>query len=161
MRKNVFGRQLKRDSNERKALFKGLLSALVLQEKIITTEEKVKAIRGQADKIVTIGKKGGLHAFALLGLYLNPEAKKKLVNEIAPRFGKRHGGYTTMARLGNRLSDNAAMSVLAWMPDGNKLAVVTKAKAKDVKMDTEEKEEKTEEKKPSVAKKPRKKAKTA
>ena len=58
MRKNVFGRQLKRDTNERKALFKSLISSLVLTGGIKTTEEKAKAIRGDVDKIITKAKKG-------------------------------------------------------------------------------------------------------
>ena len=57
MRKNVFGRHLKRDTNERKALFKSLISSLVLYGRIKTTEEKAKAVKGQIDKIITRAKK--------------------------------------------------------------------------------------------------------
>ena len=66
MRKNVFGRQFKRDKNERAALFKGLISSLVLHERIKTTEEKAKAIKGEVDKIITKAKKGDLAARHLL-----------------------------------------------------------------------------------------------
>ena len=59
MKKNVFGKQLKRDMNERKALFKNLLTSLVMEESIKTTEAKAKAIKGAADKLVTKAKKGG------------------------------------------------------------------------------------------------------
>ena len=59
MRKNVFGRQFKRDANERKALFKNLLTSLILHERIKTTPAKAKAIRAAADKLITKAKKGG------------------------------------------------------------------------------------------------------
>ena len=59
MKKHVFGRHFKRDANERKALFKNLLTSLVIEERITTTEAKAKAIRAKADKLVTKAKKGG------------------------------------------------------------------------------------------------------
>lgn len=111
MRKNVFGRRLKRDTNERKALFKGLMSSLVLKESIKTTEEKAKAIKGSFDKLITRAKKGGNLA-RILSPSLTDEALKKLVNEIAPRFKERTSGYTKMAKLGRRFSDNASMVIV-------------------------------------------------
>ena len=66
MRKHVFGRHLKRDANERKALFKNLLTSLVIEERITTTEAKAKAIKAAADKLVTKAKKGGPDAFRSL-----------------------------------------------------------------------------------------------
>lgn len=115
MKKNVFGRQFKRDTNERKALFKGLLSSLVLQEKIKTTEAKAKAIRGQADKLVTIVKRYKENSSRFLQVYLTPDAIQKLVHDVAPRFEKRNGGYTRILRLGNRFSDNAFVVSLEWV----------------------------------------------
>lgn len=114
MRKNVFGRQLKRDANERKALFKGLMSSLVLKERIKTTEEKAKAIKGQIEKLVTKAKKRGKNVRNLFGKDLMPDAIEKLINEVAPRFEKRPGGYTRIIKLGRRFSDNANMVVLEW-----------------------------------------------
>lgn len=118
MRKNVFGRQLKRDANERKALFKGLMSSLILQERIKTTEEKAKAIKGQIEKLVTKAKKRGKNAKNLLGKDLMPNAIEKLINEVAPRFEKRPGGYTRIVRLGRRFSDNANMVLMEWVETG-------------------------------------------
>ncbi len=114
MRKNVFGRQLKRTRNERKALFKSLLTSLVLYERIQTTEAKAKAIKGDADKLITKAKKGGLHAYRLLEPDLATIAVKKLLSTIAPRFTNRQGGYTRIIRVGRRLKDNAPQVILEW-----------------------------------------------
>lgn len=114
MRKNVFGRQLKRDKNERKALFKSLLTSLVLYERIQTTEAKAKAIKGDADKLITKARKGGLEAYRLVEPYIASIAVKKLLNIIAPRFVNRQGGYTRIIKVGRRLKDNAAQVILEW-----------------------------------------------
>ncbi len=114
MKKHIFGRKLKRDINERKALFKGLMSSLVLHEKIETTESKAKAIKGEVDKLVTNAKKETILARKLLSDKLSPEALEKMIKNIAPRFDKRQGGYTKMARLGKRFGDDATMVVVEW-----------------------------------------------
>lgn len=115
MKKQVFGRRLKRDINERKALFKSLMSSLVLQERIKTTEAKAKAIRARIEKLVTEAKKKGEQAANLFGLYLSPVAIDKLISDVAPRFEKRSGGYTRILRLGSRFSDNASMVLMEWV----------------------------------------------
>lgn len=114
MRKNIFGRQLKRDKNERKALFKSLLTSLVLYERIRTSEAKAKAIKADADKLITKAKKGGLHAYRLLEPDLANSAVKKLLTTIAPRFANRQGGYTRIIRVGSRLKDNSPEVILEW-----------------------------------------------
>ncbi len=115
MKKHVFGRKFKRDINERKALFKGLMSSLVLHEKIETTESKAKAIKGEVDKLVTNAKKEGVLAKRLLSDKLSPEALEKMIKDIAPRFNKRQGGYTKMVRLGKRFGDDATMVMFEWV----------------------------------------------
>lgn len=119
MKKQVFGRQFKRDFNERKALFKSLLSSLVLKESIKTTEEKAKAIKGEAEKLVTKVKKKNTNINGLLSKYLTSDAIKRLVSDIAPRFSERNGGYTRIVRLGRRFSDGAKMAVIEWVEKGN------------------------------------------
>jgi len=134
MRKNVFGRQFKRDKNERTALFKGLISSLILHERIKTTEDKAKAIRGQVDKIITKAKsgsqtssdlakatsdlakakKGEAIARNLLQGKLPKREIEKVIHEIAPRFKDRQGGYTRIIRIGRRFSDNAQMVLMEW-----------------------------------------------
>ncbi len=112
MRKRVFGRHLKRDTNERKALFKNLMTELVLHEKITTTEEKAKSIKGQIEKLITKAKRKGQQSEYLLQPYLSDEAVKKVITDIAPRFTTRPGGYTRLIKLGNRFSDNASLAVI-------------------------------------------------
>lgn len=115
MLKNIFGRRFKRDTNERRALFKGLLSALVLNEKITTTEAKAKAIKAEADKMVTRARKEILLAKKLLSYSLTPAALDRFLKEIAPRFKDINGGYVSITRLGKRLGDNASMVLLKWV----------------------------------------------
>ncbi len=115
MKKNVFGRQFKRDHNERKALFKGLMTSLVLHERIETTEEKAKAIKGSVEKLVTQAVKQGAAAERLLLPYLHEDAVKKMITDIAPRFIGRPGGYTRIIRVGKRFNDNATVAVIEWV----------------------------------------------
>src|SRR3989344_5973981 len=116
MNKKVFGRKLSRDVDERKALFKSLMSALVLEEQIKTTEAKAKAIKGAIEKLVTKAKKNdGIVLEKLLGRYLVPAAMAKIKQSIAPRFVTRNGGYTRILRLDNRFTDNAEMVLMEWV----------------------------------------------
>lgn len=114
MRKNVFGRKFKRDTNERKALFKGLIASLILDEKIKTTLEKAKAIKGDIDKLINKAKKSGKFAEYLLQPHLAFEPRQKVVKDIRLRFGDRNSGYTRIVRLGRRFSDNAQMALMEW-----------------------------------------------
>lgn len=134
MIKNVFGRKFKRDTNERKALFKGLISSLILDEKIQTTLEKAKAIKGDVDKIVNKAKKENNMARYLLQPYLSSDTMQKIIIDIAPRFNDRNSGYTRINRLGRRFSDNAQMVLMEWVV-GPKLKVLTTTptKSKSVK----------------------------
>lgn len=127
MRKNVFGRQLKRDTNERKALFKGLASSLVLHERIQTTEEKAKAVKPLVEKLVTKARVGDAQAHSLLQPYLNAPALKKMLADIGPRFKDRPGGYTRIVKLGTRLQDNASVVILEWVEKPALQAVVPSA----------------------------------
>ncbi len=116
MRKNVFGRQFSRDTNQRKSLFKSLLSALILQESIETTLEKAKAIKGDADKIINLAKRGNEKlATQFLQRRLDIEALNKVIKDLAPRLKDRTSGYTRIIKLGRRFSDNAAMVVMEWV----------------------------------------------
>lgn len=132
MKKNVFGRQFKRDANERKALFKNLLTSLVIEERIQTTEAKAKAIKAAADKLVTRAKKGGANAERFLAPQVNHNAVVKLINDIAPRFATREGGYTRIIRVKNRIADNAPQVLMEWtvIPEPVKVEPKAKTKAK-------------------------------
>ncbi len=115
MRKNVFGRQFKRDTNERKALFKGLMTSLVMHDRIQTTEEKAKAIKGSVEKLVTKARVKGISARPELLPYLSSDAVSILINDIAPRFNDRPGGYTRILKLGRRFGDNASVVIMEWV----------------------------------------------
>jgi len=120
MRKQVFGRHLKRDTNERKALFKGLASSLVMHERIETTQEKAKAIKGHVEKMVTrANKSNSIQARLLLQAYLTNDALAKMFSDIAPRFINRPGGYIRIVKIGNRFSDDASMVIMEWVEKNN------------------------------------------
>jgi large subunit ribosomal protein L17 len=107
------GRKLGRTTAHRKALLRNLATALLEHERIITTEPKAKELRRVADKLVTLGKRGNLHARRqALQVVRSNAVVQKLFNEIAPRFVGRHGGYTRILRLGYRPGDAAAMAVI-------------------------------------------------
>lgn len=132
MKKHVFGRHFKRDANERKALFKNLLTSLIIEERITTTEAKAKSIKGAADKLVTKAKKGGPDAFRSLAPDIRYDAVTKLVNTIAPRFAQRQGGYTRIIKVGRRVADNAPQVIMEWV-DRPEPSTEIKTKDKDQK----------------------------
>jgi large subunit ribosomal protein L17 len=159
MKKQVFGKQLKRDVNERKALFKNLLTSLVMEERIKTSVAKAKAIRGAADKLITKAKKGGTVAYRGLEADVNHNAVVKLIDDLGPRFAARNGGYTRITRIGRRVADNAPMVMMEWVEKSSKLKVQNE-KLKEEKKESKKKEvKKTETKK--VEKKTEPKAKKA
>lgn len=110
MRHRVFGRKLNRDHNARKSLFKNLISSLIDNGQITTTEAKAKAVRGLMDKLVTRAKLGTLQSRRLLESFLqDKDLVNKIVDEIAPKFAGRPGGFTRILRLERRYGDNAEM----------------------------------------------------
>jgi large subunit ribosomal protein L17 len=107
------GRKLGRDSAHRKALYSNLAGALIDHGRIETTEAKAKAVKPFAEKMITLGKRGDLHARrqALAALRSN-DVVHRLFSEIAPRFVERQGGYTRIVRIGPRQGDAAEMVYL-------------------------------------------------
>lgn len=115
MRHRVFGRKLNRDIKERKALFRSLVNALILNGKIKTTYAKAKAVGSLIEKLVTKAKDGSRSSVVQIASFLNTkEPVKKLVDEIAPRFKDKVGGYIRMIRLGRRSGDNAQEVMMEW-----------------------------------------------
>jgi len=119
MRHRVAGRHLGRDAAHRKALFSNLIRALYIHERIITTEAKARAIRADAEKLITKAKHGlaeggnRVHAQRQVVAYLHDQTvAKRLFDEIAPRYTTRPGGYTRMLKLGKRQGDAADMVIL-------------------------------------------------
>lgn len=113
MRHRIAGRQLGRPTDQRLALYRNLITDLFRYEKIQTTEAKAKAIRGQAEKLITLAKQNDVAsrrlAIARLG---NAEIVEKLFTLIAPKYADRPGGYTRIIKLGPRLGDAAPMAII-------------------------------------------------
>lgn len=129
MRKRVFGKQLNRDTNQRKALFKGLMRSFALNESIKTTESRAKAIRSEFERHITKAKLGEDARYHLVK-HLQEDAVDRLIKDIAPRMKNRNGGYTRIMRLGARTKDNAEMVLLELVEKGEKAVVVKKVQSK-------------------------------
>jgi large subunit ribosomal protein L17 len=107
------GKKLGRDSSHRKALYANLTSALIEHGRIQTTEAKAKAVRPIAEKMITLGRRGGIHARRQALAYLrSQEVVHTLFSEIGPRFRDRPGGYLRVVKLGPRQGDAAPMAYL-------------------------------------------------
>jgi len=107
-RQRVFGRK----TGPRKALLISVARSLVLKEKIKTTEAKAKETSPFVEKLITKAKKGDLAARRNLLEYFEPSIVKKMIEEIAPRYKARKGGYTRIVKLGARKSDGAQMAMI-------------------------------------------------
>jgi large subunit ribosomal protein L17 len=119
MRHNISGYRLGRSSDERKALFRNLIRDLYIHERIVTTEAKARAVRADAEKLITKAKRslvdGGnrVHAQRQVVAYLNDKTvATKVFEELAPRYQGRPGGYVRILKLGKRQGDAAEMAVL-------------------------------------------------
>ncbi len=115
MKKRKKGRKFSRESDQRKALLKSLARELFLREKIKTTEAKAKELSGFAEKQITKAKKATLASRRLLAKNFSPGVVKKVVEEIAPRYKNRKGGYTRVIKLGPRKSDGAKMAIIEFV----------------------------------------------
>jgi large subunit ribosomal protein L17 len=119
MRHQIAGRILGRDASHRKALFRNLIRELYIHERITTTEAKARAIRADAEKLITKAKRaladGGnrVHAQRLVNAYLNDKTvSKKVFDELAPRYTNRPGGYVRIVKIGKRQGDAADMAII-------------------------------------------------
>ena len=125
-----------RSTSHRQMLMKSLVTNLILAESIKTTLPKAKEARKDADKIVTIAKKGDLAARRLAASRLvEPKAVQKLFDKIAPAMKDRKGGYTRIVKLGTRRGDAAEMCILQWVTaaEAVKPAAEAQEPAKEVK----------------------------
>jgi len=116
MRHGKSGRRLGRTVSHRKALFTNMAASLIEHEQIVTTLPKAKELRPIVEKLVTLGKRGDLHArrqaIAQVG---SDAAAKRLFETIAPRYADRNGGYLRIMKAGFRHGDNAAMAVIEFV----------------------------------------------
>lgn len=113
MRHRKSGRKLNRSSSHRKAMFANLACALIKHEQITTTVPKAKDLRGVVEKLISLGKRGDLHARRQALSQLPEKAiVSKLFDELAERYKERSGGYTRVLKAGYRYGDCAAMAVI-------------------------------------------------
>ncbi|MDY0885846.1 50S ribosomal protein L17 [Dongia soli] len=116
MRHGVSGRKLNRTSSHRKAMFNNLAHALVKHEQIKTTLPKAKDLRPIVEKLVTLGKRGGLHARRqILASLKDEKMAEKLLTVLAERYKNRNGGYTRVLKAGFRYGDMAPMAVIEFV----------------------------------------------
>jgi large subunit ribosomal protein L17 len=113
MAHRVDGRKLGRATDHRNALFRNLVTDLLKHERIITTEAKAREVKGLAEKMITLGKRGDLHSRrqALRFVY-DKKIVDKIFDDLGPRYANRPGGYSRMVKIGQRLGDGARMAQL-------------------------------------------------
>ncbi len=116
MRHGFRGRRFNRTSEHRRAMFANMSAALIKHEQIVTTLPKAKDLRPVVEKLVTLGKRGDLHARRLAVSRVRDEAMvKKLFDTLGPRYQERNGGYTRVLKAGFRYGDNAAVAVIEFV----------------------------------------------
>ena len=116
MRHRVGGRKLGRTSSHRIAMFRNMAAALIKHEQITTTLHKAKDLRPIVEKLVTLGKRGGLHARRqAIGFLRDPYVADKLFTTLGPRYAKRSGGYLRVLKAGFRFGDMAPMAVIEFV----------------------------------------------
>jgi large subunit ribosomal protein L17 len=112
MKKRKKGKKLSRSSDQRKALRKSLMSEFFLHGKIKTTQAKAKDVQPMIEKFITIAKKGEMVQKRFLRKFFSSKIVKKIVDEIAPQFKERKGGYTKIIKKGQRKSDGAKIAII-------------------------------------------------
>jgi large subunit ribosomal protein L17 len=121
MRHKRSGKKLGRDASQRRALYANLAGALIEHGRIKTTEAKAKAVRPIAEQMITLGRRGDLHARRqALAFLRSPDVVHKLFSDVGPRFADRPGGYSRIVKIGSRPGDAAPMAYLElvdFVPD--------------------------------------------
>ncbi len=140
--RHKFGyKKLNRTSEHRKALIQNMLNSLIKYEQITTTLPKAKVLKPQADKIITLGKKGKLNNTKnLISKLQDTISANKVIKTLSKRYEKRNGGYTRIIKAGFRYGDNAPMAVIEFVDRDIKAKMMDKKK-KDTKKETIESKE--------------------
>ena len=126
MRHKMSGRKLNRTSSHRKAMFANMTASLLRHEQIKTTKPKAKELRSLAEKMITLGKMGGLHARRQAMSFLKDiEVVSKLFDPLAERYRDRQGGYTRVLAAGHRYGDSAPMAVIELVNPGPAVTAAT------------------------------------
>ncbi len=128
------GSKLGRTSSHKEAMLRNMVTSVIKHERIRTTDMKAKELRKLAEKMITLGKRGTLHARRQALAVVRDEAMVgKLFGELTERYRNREGGYTRIVKAGYRYGDNAPVSILEFIPDEKKKEKAkpkTKAKSK-------------------------------
>lgn len=135
------GKKLGRTSSHKEAMLRNMVTSIIKHERIRTTDTKAKELRKWAEKMITLGKKGSLHARRqALAVVRDNDTVGKLFGELAERYRNREGGYTRIIKAGYRFGDNAPVSIIEFISDEKK-----KEKAKPKAKSKAKTKEKTEE----------------
>lgn len=131
MRHRKAGRKLNRTTSHRLMMLRNMTTSLFEHERIETTEAKAKELRRLAERLITLGKRGDLHARRQALMIINSKkVVQRLFSEIAPRFQERNGGYTHIFKTRNRPGDGAALAIIELIPAEAKEEKVSKKPAK-------------------------------
>lgn len=118
MRHNKSGKRLGRNTPHRAAMLRNMVTSLFEHEKITTTDARAKELRKVVDRMITLGKRGDLHARRqVLSVIRDQKVVAKLFDQIGPRYKDRPGGYTRIIKIGSRLGDNAPQSIIALVEE--------------------------------------------
>ncbi|MEI6609678.1 MAG: 50S ribosomal protein L17 [Deltaproteobacteria bacterium] len=126
------GKKLGRTSSHKEAMFRNMVTSVIKYESIRTTDTKAKELRKLAERMITLGKRGDLHARRqALAIVRDKTLVSKLFGELTERYRNREGGYTRIVKMGFRFGDNAPVSILEYIPEEKKKEKEkTKAKVK-------------------------------
>lgn len=117
------GRKLGRTSSHKEAMLRNMVTSVIKHESIRTTDCKAKELRKLAERMITLGKRGDLHARRrALSVIRDKTVVSKLFGELSDRYRTREGGYTRIIKVGYRFGDNAPVSILEFIPDEKKKA---------------------------------------
>jgi len=118
MRHRVRGRQLSRTSSHKRAMLRNMATSLFQHDRIVTTEAKAKELRPYAERLITLARRGDLHARRQVERRIKDRAVAgRLFAEIGPRFAGRPGGYTRIVKLGHRVGDGAETARIELLPE--------------------------------------------
>ena len=134
MRHLVSGRKLNRTASHRRAMLSNLAMSILDKGRVVTTLPKAKEVRSVVERLITYGKKGGLHATRIAAQRINDKSiLKKLFDEIAPGYKEREGGYTRIIKMMERKGDNAPMAIIELVGIGGEAAAKRRKKKRTPK----------------------------
>tara|TARA_A100000171_G_scaffold52166_1_gene69341 strand:+ start:2277 stop:2711 length:435 start_codon:yes stop_codon:yes gene_type:complete len=139
MRHRISGRKFSRTKSQRRALLSGLACSLIEKEQLRTTLPKAKDLRPYVEKLVTLGKDGGLSSRRrLISILRNETLASKLIDSFADRYKERQGGYTRIIKAGYRHGDNAPMAIIEFLERDPSAKISPQDKLSEKSVETDE-----------------------